>query len=64
MKYKQTKLPIRELRDGEKYFTIRYEYNHRLYKCKIAAIDQREARQEFNRLHDDVNCHIHTINFT
>lgn len=64
MIYEWSKLKSRELKENEKYYTIRYMCFHRNYKVKIAASSQSEARKEFFRLFDKDNCQIHTINFT
>lgn len=67
MKYQNSKFKHRELLEGEKYHVVRYEFEGRLYRTKIAAKDNNHARQQFfenfgNPTHD--NLKIHTINFS
>ena len=46
MKYKLSKFK-EDLKDGEEYYTIRYQYNDGKFRVNLSAKDKNHARERF-----------------
>ena len=58
MKYIKSKRKQDPLESGEKYFTIRYQYNGHKYRVNIGAKSRPKAKEKFVSLHSE-DCIIH-----